>query len=104
LGTKERRCEELVRVWDLDPRARQVEDGPGFDDEFRLEAEHLSVEVVRLVHVRHRDTDVVDSLHVNHATRTSCVRNEKKSTLYPQSRGRRVGEVRRLDRVEIYEG
>jgi hypothetical protein len=33
LGTQERRCEELVRVWDLDARARQVEDGTGVDDE-----------------------------------------------------------------------
>jgi hypothetical protein len=33
LGTKERRCEELVRLWGLDPRARQVEDGAGVDDE-----------------------------------------------------------------------
>src|SRR5207249_11551041 len=33
LGTKERRCEELVRAWDLDPLARQVEDGAGVDDE-----------------------------------------------------------------------
>jgi hypothetical protein len=33
LGTKERRCEELVRAWDLDPRARQVEDGACVDDE-----------------------------------------------------------------------
>jgi hypothetical protein len=35
-----------------------------------LEAQHLSVEVVRLLHVRHRDADVVDSLHVNHGTLT----------------------------------
>jgi hypothetical protein len=33
LGTKKRRCEKLVRTWDLDPRARQVNDGPGVDDE-----------------------------------------------------------------------
>src|SRR6266496_4254070 len=33
LGTKERRCEELVRAWDLDPRARQVEEGAGVDDD-----------------------------------------------------------------------
>jgi len=33
LGTQERRCEELVRAWDLDPRARQVEDSAGVDDE-----------------------------------------------------------------------
>src|SRR5437899_3472056 len=45
-----------------------------------LEAQHLSVEVVRLLHVRHGDADVVDSLHVNHGTRTSCVRKDTKST------------------------
>ena len=35
LGTKERRCQELVYAWHLDfgLRARQVEDGAGVDDE-----------------------------------------------------------------------
>ncbi len=33
LGTQERRCEELVLAWDLDPRIRQVKDGAGVDDE-----------------------------------------------------------------------
>ena len=35
LGTKERRCEELVRARDLDLRARQVENGARIDDELR---------------------------------------------------------------------
>src|SRR5439155_15406678 len=33
LGTKERRCQELVLACDLDPRGREVEDGAGVDDE-----------------------------------------------------------------------
>jgi hypothetical protein len=33
LRTKERRCEKLVRASDLDPRAREVEDGAGVEDE-----------------------------------------------------------------------
>jgi len=33
LGTQERRCEEFVRAADRDPRARQVEDGAGVNDE-----------------------------------------------------------------------
>ena len=32
LGTKKRRREQLVRVWDFDSRARQVEDRAGVDD------------------------------------------------------------------------
>ncbi len=38
-----------------------------------LEAQHLTVEVGRLRHVRHRDADVVDALHVDHGSLTSCV-------------------------------
>ena len=33
LGPQERRCEELVLARDVDPRAREVEDGAGVDDE-----------------------------------------------------------------------
>ena len=33
LGTQERGCEEFVRAPDRDPRARQVEDGAGVNDE-----------------------------------------------------------------------
>ena len=38
-----------------------------------LEAQHLTVEMGRLRHVRHRDADVVDALHVDHGSLTSCV-------------------------------
>jgi hypothetical protein len=36
LGTQERRCQELVRARDLDPRARQVQDGAGVDTSDRV--------------------------------------------------------------------
>jgi predicted nucleic acid-binding protein len=37
--------------------------------------------MVRLLHVRHRDTDEVDSLHVNHGTRTSSVRGQLRTAV-----------------------
>src|SRR2546426_12596006 len=55
-----------------------------------LEAQHLSVEVVRLLHVRHGDADVVDSLHINHRPGTSSVVRDAistRSTLEPSALG-----------------
>jgi hypothetical protein len=42
LGTKERRCEELVRARDLDFLGRQSDDGAGVDNELSYRAARQS--------------------------------------------------------------
>ena len=43
LGTKQRRRDELVRIWDIGSLCRQVEDGAGVDDEPSHRAPQIGV-------------------------------------------------------------